>query len=75
MQPDLFIQTVRSNLQISRWTTVPPDNEVMNHLLLLFWTWDIIANRINDRAMFEADLTNLILPLASGTSCASARPF
>ncbi|KAF1354248.1 hypothetical protein EJ07DRAFT_158643 [Lizonia empirigonia] len=42
-----------SALPISRWTTVYKDEKLLNHLLLLFWTWDTTANRVIDWALFE----------------------
>lgn len=45
-----------SALPISRWTSVSTDDKLLNHLLLLFWTWDTTANRVVDRTLFEDGL-------------------
>jgi hypothetical protein len=41
---------------ISRWTSVCQDNQLMTHLLTLFWIWDSNARPSIFRPMFEADL-------------------
>ncbi len=54
-------------LPLSAWTAVSDDNAFLNHLLMLFWTWDTFMNRILDRAALEADLRSLDPPAAAGS--------
>ncbi|KAF5019716.1 hypothetical protein F66182_8259 [Fusarium sp. NRRL 66182] len=58
-------------LPLSRWTSVYQDDKLLNHLLLLFWTWDTACNHIIDRTTFEDDLKNLdpATPSASFQLC------
>jgi hypothetical protein len=56
---DMFVDVPGHDLEIYRWTTVPMDNRLMNHLLTLFWTWDTIVERLLYRPIFEEDLTKL----------------
>lgn len=58
-EPDAFIRTASYDLPVSQWTAVPLDNDLLNHILLLFWTWDMLGNRIIDRTMFEEDMRTL----------------
>ena len=37
------------NLPLSRWTTVSNDDELLNHLFNLFWTWEATLTRILHR--------------------------
>ena len=37
------------NLPLSRWTTVSNDDELLNHLFTLFWTWETTITRILHR--------------------------
>ncbi|KAK7420302.1 hypothetical protein QQZ08_010502 [Neonectria magnoliae] len=39
-------------LPLAQWTRVPLDEGTLNHLLALFWTWDISLARIIDRDLF-----------------------
>ncbi|KAF7554027.1 hypothetical protein G7Z17_g3249 [Cylindrodendrum hubeiense] len=39
-------------LPIARWTRVSSDDEMLTHLLTLFWTWDNTLTRIVDRGLF-----------------------
>lgn len=55
----LSVQTVTFDLPVSKWTSVPLPNDLLNHILLLFWTRDMIGNRVLDRVMFEEDMTKL----------------
>jgi hypothetical protein len=55
-RPDIFLEISSLHLPVSRWTSVPLHNDLLNHLLLLFWTWDMIGNRAIDRTMFEEDM-------------------
>ncbi|KEY71942.1 hypothetical protein S7711_07091 [Stachybotrys chartarum IBT 7711] len=55
---NLFLQSSSHRLPISRWTTVPLSDELLNHIMLLLWTWDPRITRIVDRKMFEEDLQN-----------------
>ncbi|RKK79041.1 hypothetical protein BFJ71_g16347 [Fusarium oxysporum] len=55
----VFVDLPGYTLPISRWTTVSNDDTLLSHLLLLFWTWDTIGNRVIDRTMFEEDLKTL----------------
>jgi hypothetical protein len=48
-----------SALPISRWTAVSTDEKLLNHLLLLFWTWDTLVNRVIDRTLFEDALKHM----------------
>lgn len=48
-----------SALPISRWTAVSTDEKLLNHLLLLFWTWDTPVNRVIDRTLFEDALKDM----------------
>jgi hypothetical protein len=57
--PTLSVRIASLDLPVSRWTSVPIDNGTLNHILLLFWTWDMIGNRVIDRTMFEEDMRNL----------------
>ncbi|XPS79748.1 hypothetical protein M3J09_011720 [Ascochyta lentis] len=54
-----IVYLASSALPVSRWTTVSSDEKLLNHLLLLFWTWDMIVNRVVDRTLFEEDLRTL----------------
>ncbi|KAM0411251.1 hypothetical protein ACHAPD_009453 [Fusarium lateritium] len=56
---DIFVDLPGYTLPLSRWTSVHQDDKLLNHLLLLFWTWDTVCNRIIDRTIFEEDLKNL----------------
>lgn len=56
---DLVVYQSQFSLPIARWTKVPLDNEILNRILLLFWTWDCAANRVIDRTMFEDDMRRL----------------
>ncbi|PHH80039.1 hypothetical protein CDD80_3028 [Ophiocordyceps camponoti-rufipedis] len=58
-ETDVFVRISTDDLPLSRWTSVPIDNDTLNHILRLFWTWDMIGNRVIDRAMFERDVKNL----------------
>ncbi|KAK4246074.1 hypothetical protein C7999DRAFT_42466 [Corynascus novoguineensis] len=53
---DCFVYLSSFTLPVSRWTKVPLDNKLLNHILLLFWTWDCRLNQVIDRALFEEDL-------------------
>ncbi|EXK77642.1 hypothetical protein FOQG_17662 [Fusarium oxysporum f. sp. raphani 54005] len=55
----VFVDLLGYTLPLSRWTTVSNDDRLLSHLLLLFWTWDTIGNRVIDRTMFEEDLKTL----------------
>ncbi|EXA30767.1 hypothetical protein FOVG_17870 [Fusarium oxysporum f. sp. pisi HDV247] len=55
----VFVDLPGYTLPISKWTTVSNDDTLLSHLLLLFWTWDTIGNRVIDRIMFEEDLKTL----------------
>ncbi|KAH7237907.1 hypothetical protein B0J15DRAFT_503142, partial [Fusarium solani] len=55
-EDSVFVDLPGYTLPISRWTTVSNDEKLLNHLFLLFWTWDIICNRAIDRTIFEEDL-------------------
>ncbi|KAF4965479.1 hypothetical protein FSARC_6712 [Fusarium sarcochroum] len=55
----LFVDLPGYALPLSQWTNVYHDDKLLSHLLLLFWTWDTVCNRIIDRSMFEDDLKNL----------------
>lgn len=51
---DLLVFT----LPVSRWTTTCSDNQLLNHLLTLFWTWDNTVEPSLYRPLFEEDLAN-----------------
>ncbi|KAH7186819.1 hypothetical protein DER44DRAFT_845204 [Fusarium oxysporum] len=55
----VFVDLLGYTLPLSRWTTVSNDDTLLSHLLLLFWAWDTIGNRVIDRTMFEEDLKTL----------------
>ncbi|PHH66131.1 hypothetical protein CDD81_194 [Ophiocordyceps australis] len=55
-EPNVVVRIPTDDLPISQWTLVPVDNDVLNDILRLFWTWDMIGNRLIDRTMFELDL-------------------
>jgi len=38
---------------------VSTDEKLLNHLLLLFWTWDTLVNRVTDRTLFEDALKRM----------------
>ncbi|RGP74219.1 nitrogen assimilation transcription factor nit-4 [Fusarium sporotrichioides] len=59
LSDDIFVDISGYTLPLSRWTNVHQDDKLLNHLLLLFWTWDTLCNRIIDRSIFEEDLKNL----------------
>lgn len=48
------LQTV--TLPVSQWTTVSGNDEMLTHLITLFWTWDNILTKVIDRGMFLQDL-------------------
>ncbi|PHH83235.1 hypothetical protein CDD82_2846 [Ophiocordyceps australis] len=56
-ETDILIPIPSEDLPISKWTAVPVNDKILNHILRLFWTWDTTGNRIIDRTMFESDLT------------------
>ncbi|KAJ3532496.1 hypothetical protein NM208_g8413 [Fusarium decemcellulare] len=56
---NVFIDLPGYTLPLSKWTSVLNNDRLLGHLLLLFWTWDTICNRILDRTMFETDLKAL----------------
>ncbi|KAG4292508.1 hypothetical protein FPRO06_11996 [Fusarium proliferatum] len=56
---DIFVDISDDNLPYSRWTKVSDDNQLMNHLLRMFWTWDNIVERTIYRPMFERDLVTM----------------
>ncbi|KAM0300145.1 hypothetical protein ACHAPM_006451 [Fusarium culmorum] len=56
---DVFVDLPGYTLPISRWTSANQDDKLLNHLLLLFWAWDTVCNRIIDRTIFEEDLKKL----------------
>ena len=58
-EDSVFIDLPGYRLPISRWTTVSNNDKLLSHLMLLFWTWDTICNRVIDRTMFEEDLKSL----------------
>ncbi|RKK26441.1 hypothetical protein BFJ67_g16650 [Fusarium oxysporum f. sp. cepae] len=72
---DLFVRLSSLQLPISRWTTVSLSNELLNHIMLLFWTWDSRANRVLDRKMFEEDLQNLDPTSVSNGALRFCSPF
>jgi hypothetical protein len=55
----VFVDLPGYTLPLSRWTTISNDDTFLSRLLLLFWTWDTISNRVIDRTMFEEDLKTL----------------
>ncbi|KAJ4247770.1 hypothetical protein NW762_012979 [Fusarium torreyae] len=55
----IFVDLPGYALPLSRWTNVYHNDKLLSHLLLLFWTWDTVCNRIIDRSVFEEDLKNL----------------
>ncbi|RGP79070.1 nitrogen assimilation transcription factor nit-4 [Fusarium longipes] len=61
----MFIGIPGYILPLSRWTSAHQDNNLLSHLLLLFWTWDTVCNRVIDRTIFEEDLKNLD-PMTTG---------
>ncbi|OHE97140.1 hypothetical protein CORC01_07581, partial [Colletotrichum orchidophilum] len=54
-------------LPISRWTNVLQDNQVLTHLLHLFWTWDSTLSNIVDKGRFFADLCSDVPELTLGS--------
>ncbi|KAF4980369.1 hypothetical protein FZEAL_3599 [Fusarium zealandicum] len=58
-EESIFVDLPGYKLPVSRWTTVCDDDRLLSHLLLLFWSWDTICNRVIDRTMFEEDLVSL----------------
>ncbi|KAH7192564.1 uncharacterized protein B0J16DRAFT_62594 [Fusarium flagelliforme] len=56
---DVFIDLPGYTLPLSKWTDAYHDDKLLSHLMLLFWAWDTVCNRIIDRTIFEEDLKNL----------------
>lgn len=56
---DVFVDIPGYTLPLSRWTKAYQDDKLLSHLMLLFWAWDTVCNRIIDRTIFEEDLKNL----------------
>ena len=55
----MFIDLPGYTLPLSKWTDAYHDDKLLSHLMLLFWAWDTVCNRIIDRTIFEEDLKNL----------------
>ena len=58
-EEDIFVDALISKLPLSRWTTVSTDDRHMNHLYLLFVTWDNIVERAFYRPIFEEDVISI----------------
>lgn len=58
-EPEAPVSISTLDLPVSHWTSVPLDNGLLNHILLLFWTWDTFINRVIDRTMFEESMKTL----------------
>ena len=58
-EEDIFVDALISKLPLSRWTTVSADDRLMNHLYLLFITWDNIVGRAFYRPLFEEDIVTI----------------
>lgn len=39
-------------LPVARWTRISTDDEMLTHLLTLFWTWDNMLTRVVHRGLF-----------------------
>lgn len=70
-----FVDLSTYTLPVARWTSVPVSEELLNHLLLLFWTWDTMVNRVIDRDMFERDMRSLDPNSARPPEIAFCTPF
>lgn len=55
---DVFVELAQNTLDVAQWTTVSDDNQLMNRLLNLFFTWDNSMERMMYRPMFEEDLAS-----------------
>lgn len=44
-------------LPVSRWTSVSKNERLLNHLLILFWTWDHVLARIVHRELLLESLS------------------
>ncbi|KAL2139972.1 hypothetical protein VTI28DRAFT_4449 [Corynascus sepedonium] len=75
IENDFIVYLSRFTLPVSRWTTVPLDNKLLNHILQLFWTWDCTVNRVIDRVMFEEDLKLLDPSLQRSSNLCFCSPF
>ncbi|KAH8646316.1 fungal-specific transcription factor [Xylariales sp. PMI_506] len=53
---DIFVNVSARSLPLSRWTTVPANDQLMNHLLNMFFTWDTVVERAVYRPIFEEDV-------------------
>ena len=62
---NVFVNLAPRKLPISRWTMIPADEEYMNHLLNLFFTWDNIVERVLYQPIFEKDVARLDPNLAN----------
>lgn len=55
VEKDIIVDIPTEKLPLSRWTTVSSDDQRMNHLMNLFFTWDNIVERAFYRPIFEED--------------------
>ncbi|KAH7127423.1 fungal-specific transcription factor [Dactylonectria macrodidyma] len=67
---DFFIDVSARNrhLPLSRWTAVSSDDELMGHLLNMFFTWDNVVERTLYRPILEEDIA------AMNPQAASSQP-
>jgi hypothetical protein len=53
---NIFFDLPALELNLARWTTVSNDNNLLNHIITLFWTWDNAVERMIYRPLLEEDL-------------------
>lgn len=53
---DVMANTTTKELPVSKWTSVSEDDNLLTHLLNLFWTWDNTINNAICRDIFIDDL-------------------
>lgn len=66
---------VDHSVLITPWTNVSDDNNLMHHLLSLFWTWDNHVERVLYRPLFEEDLSRDYKDYWSTPTHAFCSPF
>jgi hypothetical protein len=53
---DVVVKLPGKRLPVSRWTTVSNDDDLLTHLLTLFWTWDNVGSRVLCQQSFTDEL-------------------
>jgi hypothetical protein len=75
LDADVFVRMSTSRLPLTRWTRASTDEEFMNHLLNLFFTWDNTVERSIYRPVFEEDILSLDPSSADSDSGAFCSKF